>query len=146
MRRPPTSSPSTRRLKSILEPYGQRLHVTDDRSTSYGIDAAPEDERNPTTWFAGVRLGKRYVSYYLMPVYVDPSLAETISPELKRHMQGKSCFNFSKVDESLFGQLDSLTKDGYGRVAGDPTWGAQKRVEHGMAHRRAGSTLESERR
>jgi len=81
-----------------------------------------------------------------MPVYVDPSLAETISPELKRHMQGKSCFNFSKVDEGLFGQLDSLTKDGYERVAGAPTWGAQKRVEYGMAHRRAGSTLESERR
>jgi len=53
---PADLEPVFRRLKSILEPYGQRLHVTDDRSTSYGIDAAPEDERNPTTWFAGVRL------------------------------------------------------------------------------------------
>jgi hypothetical protein len=134
-----------RRLKSILEPYGQRLYVTDEGPTSYGIDVAPDEERNPTTWFGGVRLGKRYVGYYLMPVYVDPSLAETISPELKRRMQGKSCFNFSRVDEGLFAELASLTRIGFERTAGDPTWGAAKRVEHGMAHRRAGSTLESER-
>ena len=56
---------------------------------------APEGERDPTTWFAGTRLGKRYVSYYLMPVYVEPSLLDGISPELRRRMQGKSCFNFT---------------------------------------------------
>ena len=143
---PTDLEPVYRRLKAILEPYGARLYVTDERPTSYGIDAAPEGERNPTTWFAGVRLGKRYVSYYLMPVYVDPSLAETISPELKRRMQGKSCFNFSTVDEGLFAELESLTSAGYDRIGGDPAWGAAKRVEHGMAHRRAGSTVESERR
>ena len=137
--------PVFRRLKSILEPYGQRLYVTDDSPKSYGVDAAREGQRNPTTWFAGVRLGKRYVSYYLMPVYVDSTLAETISPELKRHMQGKSCFNFTKVDEGLFGELDSLTQTGYERIEADPSWGAAKRVEHNMAHRVAGSIFESER-
>jgi hypothetical protein len=60
-------------------------------------------------------------------------------------MQGKSCFNFSTVDEGLFAELELLTSVGYERIAGDPTWGASKRVEHGMAHRRAGSTVESER-
>ena len=99
---PTDLEPVYRRLKSILEPYGQRLCVTDERPTTYGVDAAPADMRNPTTWFGGMRLGKRYVSYYLMRVYVDPSLAATISPELKRHMQGKSCFNFSKVVEEGF--------------------------------------------
>ena len=136
--------PVYRRLKSILEPYGRRLYVTDERPTTYAVDVASEGERNPTTWFAGVRQGKRYVSYYLMPVYVDPTLAQTISPELKRRMQGKSCFNFSKVDEGLFAELDSLTKAAFERTAGDPVWGAAKRVEHEMAHRRAGSGLESE--
>jgi hypothetical protein len=142
---PTDLEPVYRRLKSILEPFGRRLHVTDESPTSYSVDVAPDGVRNPTTWFGGVRLGKRYVSYYLMPVYVDPSLAGTISPELRRRMQGKSCFNFTKVDEGLFAELDSLTRVGFERTAGDPTWGAAKRVEHGMAHRRAGSTLESER-
>jgi hypothetical protein len=119
--------------------------VTEESPTAYAIDVAPEAERNPTTWFGGVRLGKRYVSYYLMPVYVDPSLAEMISPELRKHMQGKSCFNFTRVDEGLFGELDALTKRGYERTAGDSIWGATKRVEHGMAHRRPSNGTTAER-
>lgn len=127
------------RLKGILEPYGRRMHVSADDSTGYGVDMAPEAERNPTTWFGGVRLGKRYVSYYLMPVYVEPSLLDGVSPELKRRMQGKSCFNFTVIDDELFEELETLTRTGYERTAGNTSWGAAKRVEHGMAHRRAGA-------
>lgn len=127
------------RLKAILEPYGRRLHVSADDATWYTVDMAPEAERNPTTYFGGVRLGKRYVSFYLMPVYVEPSLLEGISPDLRRRMQGKSCFNFTAVDEELFAELEDLTGAGYERTAGDAAWGARRRVERGMAHRRAGS-------
>jgi hypothetical protein len=133
-------APAFARLKGLLEPYGRRMSVSADGPTGYGVDMAPETERNPTTWFAGVRLGKRYVSYYLMPVYVEPSLLDGISPELKRRMQGKSCFNFTAVDEGLFTELEALTRTGYERTAGNPAWGAAKRIEHGMAHRRAGSS------
>lgn len=125
------------RLRGILEPYGRRMHVTADADGWYGVDMAPESERNPTTWFAGVRLGKAYVSYYLMPIYVEPALLEGVSPELKRRMQGKSCFNFTSVDDSLFDELETLTARAYERTAGDPAWGVDKRMEHGMAHRRA---------
>jgi len=125
------------RLKGILEPYGKRLHLTEQGPTSYGVDMAAEADRNPTTWFGGVRRGKRYVSYYLMPVYVEPSLLEGISPDLKRRMQGKSCFNFTAVDERLFTELEGLTRTGYEQTAGRPGWGAAKRAEQGMAHRRA---------
>jgi len=128
------------RLKGILAPYAREMHVSADEPTSYGVDMAPAAERNPTTWFGGVRLGKRYVSYYLMPVYVEPALLETVSPELRRRMQGKSCFNLTAVDEALIGELEALTRTGYERTAGDPSWGAAKRVEHGMAHRRASSS------
>jgi hypothetical protein len=126
------------RLKALLEPYGRRMHVSTDGPTGYGVDMAPDSERNPTTWFGGVRLGKRYVSYYLMPIYVEPSLLDGVSPGLRRRMQGKSCFNFTTVDEELFGELEALTRSGYERTAGNPSWGAARRVEHGMAHRRAG--------
>jgi hypothetical protein len=58
---------------------------------------------------AGTRLGKRYVSYYLMPVYANPALEASISPALTRRRQGKSCFNFATVDEPLFAELGQLT-------------------------------------
>ena len=85
------------RFKSMLAPYAKRLHVSSDTPSMYGLDMAPESERAPSTWFAGTRLGKRYVSYYLMPIYVQPSLLDGISPELRRRMQGKSCFNFTTI-------------------------------------------------
>jgi len=121
------------RLRALLQPYAPPLFVTTDGPTGYGLDMAPEGERDPTTWFAGTRLGARYVSYYLMPVYVEPSLLDGISPELRRRMQGKSCFNFTKVDEPLFAELAELTRAGFEATGGDQRWGAAKRQRVGTA-------------
>jgi hypothetical protein len=39
---------------------------------------------------------------------------EGISEELRRRMQGKSCFNFTAVDETLFEELADLTRAALG--------------------------------
>ena len=122
------------RFKTMLAPYAARMHVTGAGTAMYGIDMAPEGERDASTWFAGTRLGKRYVSYYLMPIYVQPSLLDDISPELRRRMQGKSCFNLTKVDEPLLAELEALTKKGYEATGGDPRWGAAQRELRGATH------------
>ena len=44
-----------------------------------------------------------------MGVYGNPKLLERCSRELRVRMQGKSCFNFKKVDEGLFRELEALT-------------------------------------
>jgi hypothetical protein len=75
----------------------------------------PGYEGKPWGYVAGTRLGKRYVSYYLMSVYAQPDLVASMSPGLRRRMQGKSCFNFAKLDESLFGELDVLTAQAVAR-------------------------------
>lgn len=64
-------------------------------------------------WFGAVQMRKNYVSYHLMPVYVNPRLLESVSPALKKRMQGKSCFNFNAVDETLFDELAALTQAGF---------------------------------
>ena len=64
-------------------------------------------------FFGSVQVKKAFVSYHLMPVYVQPALLEGLSPALRARMQGKSCFNFSKVDAALFKELDALTCAGY---------------------------------
>lgn len=63
-------------------------------------------------YFGSVKNNKSYVSFHLMPVYVFPELVSNISPELKNHMQGKSCFNFKKIKTILFKELSRLTKKG----------------------------------
>jgi hypothetical protein len=53
------------RFKSMLAPYAERMYVSADSRQWFGVDMAPEDERDPSTWFGAARVGKRYVSYYL---------------------------------------------------------------------------------
>jgi hypothetical protein len=52
-----------------------------------------------------------------MALYTFPELADDLSPELRKRMQGKSCFNFTAVDAELFGQLETLTRQGYEKLA-----------------------------
>jgi hypothetical protein len=66
-------------------------------------------------FFAAAMLKKNYVSFYLMPIYIYPELLDSISPDLQKHMQGKSCFNFKKVDDILFEELADLTRRGFDR-------------------------------
>jgi len=64
---------------------------------------------------AAARDGKAYASFHLMPVYAFPDLIDAASPQLRKRMQGKSCFNFSRVDEALMTELEDLTARGIER-------------------------------
>ena len=68
-----------------------------------------EPGKKEPAWFGAVQLKKNYVSVHLMPLYCLPSLRENVSPELQRRMQGKSCFNFKKLERELFDALEALT-------------------------------------
>lgn len=111
-------------MSSDLESLAQALAALMQRAApgmsasaagGYGLQLmAPWD--NPARpgermWFGGVRRGKTYVSYHLMPVYTHAELAAKIPPTLKKRMQGKSCFNFKVEDPALFEQLEALTRE-----------------------------------
>ena len=96
------------RLRGILEPLRPRVSVTKDGPDGMAMEI-PGMEGQPWGYVAGIRRGKRYVSYYLMSAYASPELAASMSPELRRRMQGKACFNFTRVDEALFDELARLT-------------------------------------
>jgi hypothetical protein len=98
-----------RRLREILEPLRSRLVATKDGPDGL-ILQIPGLEDKPWGYVGGIRLGKRYVSFYLMSVYASPEIVESMSPELRRRMQGKSCFNFTTVDEPLFAELAQITE------------------------------------
>lgn len=85
------------------------LTVVDDRPGAVTIEEHPPGSGEKPRWFGGVQIKKSYVSFHLMPVYVNPGLLDAISAELRARMQGKSCFNFKSLDEDLFAQLEELT-------------------------------------
>ena len=106
------------RLRSLLSPYAAKMIVVHDTSTNYYLDTAYVMKNKQRVFFAAVRAGKAYVSFHLMPIYMCADLLNGISPELKKHMQGKSCFNFKTVDEKLFKELAKLTKASCARFSG----------------------------
>ena len=101
------------KLKSILKPYSSKLIVKADTSEGFSLDGAYSEKWKKELFFGAAQIKKNYVSFYLMPVYMCPDLLKNISPELKKHMQGKSCFNFKSIDKSLFDELAQLTKQGF---------------------------------
>jgi len=102
-------------LKAILVPFASRFTVTADTDELYSLDTKHLFKNGKPIFFGAVRRGKAYVSFHLMPVYAQPDLQDGITPGLKKHMQGKSCFNFRAIDEQLFKELAKLTKTGIDR-------------------------------
>lgn len=103
-------------LKAILKPYAKKLTVKNDTKSVYYLDGPYSEKWKKELYFASTHIKKNYVSFYLMPVYMYPDLLNSISPELKKHMQGKSCFNFKKFERELFDELSQLTKRGFERM------------------------------
>jgi len=100
-------------LKKILTPYEKRLSVVRYKPEFYYLETLLPGHTGKAVCFGAVRLGKNYVSYYLMPVYMTPALQKRISPELRKRMQGKSCFNFTEINPILFRELAELTAAGF---------------------------------
>jgi len=97
-------------LKNILKPYAENLTLKTDTPDTYYIDGPYSEKWKKQLFFGSAQVKKNYVSFYLMPVYMYPDLLQDISPELKKRMQGKSCFNFKKVELKLFEELAVLTR------------------------------------
>jgi hypothetical protein len=112
-------------LKPILAKYARRLSVKADTATEYTLhtkSASPfPQHKGAPLYFGSVRLGKAYVSFHLMPLYMCPALTNSISPALKKRMQGKTCFNFKADPEpELMVELKRLTQAGFKQ------WGEKK--------------------
>jgi len=102
-------------LKNILKPFEPKLTVTADTPDAYSLDGPYSEKWKKQLFFGSAQIKKNYVSFYLMPVYMFPDLLKDLSPELRKYMQGKSCFDFKKVEPDLFKELAELTHKGIER-------------------------------
>ena len=107
-------------LRAILQKHTGRLTVAADTPTRFCLECTPGPKltgpklkRKGPMPLAWVQIDKNYVSYHLMPVYGCPQLLDRFSAKLRARMQGKSCFNFTKVDAGLFQELDQLTGESF---------------------------------
>ena len=100
-------------LKPVFEEYAGRLAIQVDEPGQYYLETKSAIRKGRRMQFGGVKIGKAYVSFHLMPIYMNPALQKTISPELRKRMQGKSCFNFTSLNPGHISELKKLTKAGF---------------------------------
>jgi hypothetical protein len=103
------------RLKLILAPYAPRLLLRADTRGNYSLDTPYLERFKKEVFFGAVQIKKNYVSFHIMLVYIFPDLLNGMSPALKKRMQGKSCFNFTSINEELMVELEELTRRGVER-------------------------------
>jgi hypothetical protein len=100
-------------LRGILAKHARRLLVTVDEPGEYQVSSPTlKDRAGRPLFVAAVQIKKNYVSYHLIPVYTTPALLDTISPGLRKRMQGKSCFNFTSIEPEQVKELAALTRAG----------------------------------
>ena len=109
----PDLTPVFAELRRIMAPYAGNLSITRDDDQELYVDTTHIQKNKKPLFFGAVQVKKSYVSFHLMPVYLQPALLQTASPELKARMQGKSCFNFNAVEPALIKELSALAKAGY---------------------------------
>jgi hypothetical protein len=103
------------RLCGLLRKHKDKLSVGIEKPGEIWMSVIDETYRGKPLYYGGVRLGKNYVSYHLVPVYIGKV---RLSAELEKRKQGMACFNFASVDEKLFSELDKLTTEGLKNYSG----------------------------
>ncbi len=96
-------------LRAFLQRHTGKLLVSDNSPTRYCLEGGWHPKHKKPMPIAWVQVGKNYVSLHHMGVCDRPDLLKDISKKLQARMQGKSCFNFTTVDEPLFAELEELT-------------------------------------
>lgn len=107
-------------LRAMLLPHRSSLSVVHDDPEHFYANCARSDAKGKAQFFCAIKVSGRKHLFHFMPVYDFPELIDTISPALKKRMQGKSCFNFDTIEPPLMTELSGLVKQGANRykVAG----------------------------
>lgn len=96
-------------LRAIMLTSAGDQSVTRDEPGDLIVRTRAPNATGQPGWFGTVTIRKSYVAYHLMPLYGAPHLADDLSAGLQKRRQGKTCFNFTRVDDALFAELADLT-------------------------------------
>jgi hypothetical protein len=103
-------------LRQLLRPYESELAIRTDKPGNCYLETRSSSMNGRRMFFAGAKIKKNYVSFYLPALYMFPDLSDRISPSLKKTMQGQACFNFTTANPDWFEELSRLTQAGYQKL------------------------------
>ena len=128
--------PVFERLKEIFAAYEPKMDIAQNTDNMYLLNTRYLLKKNYPLMFGGVRLGKNYVSYHLFSIYATLGEPIAMSPELKKRMQGRACFNFTTIDEPIFKELAKITKEGAKRFSDEKVVERLRQAQSDAAQKR----------
>ncbi len=103
-------------LKAILAQYAPPFSVINDLETRYELSSQQEvlvlGKKKQGMYFGAVMMHGGHVGFYMMSAYMT-NLANDLSPELKKCLKGKSCFQIKKIDDIILAQIETFTATSY---------------------------------
>ena len=111
-------------IKKILEQHSVDLLARDEyigsqaktKKPGYHLYGKKEvslfGKKPKLTYIAGVIQQKHYVSFYLSPIYSHPDVYSDLSPDLKKVLKGKSCFNIKRATPQLLNDIKEVLERG----------------------------------
>jgi hypothetical protein len=102
-------------LRGLLLACGSALSVVHDDDGHFYANCRKLDAKGKAQFFGAVKVSGRKHSFHFMPVYDFPELLVEVSPALRKHMQGKSCFNFTSLDPAVLDDLQGIVEQGASR-------------------------------
>jgi hypothetical protein len=103
-------------LRQLLKPYEGELAIRTDKPGNCYLETRASSLNGRRMFFAGAKIKKNYVSFYLPALYMFPDLSDRISPSLRKMMQGQACFNLTSSNPDWFEELRRLTQAGYQKM------------------------------
>jgi hypothetical protein len=103
-------------LRQILRPYESQLALKTDKPGNCYLETRAASLNGRRLFFAGAKIKKNYVSFYLTPLYMFPDLAHRMSPSLSKLKYGQSCFNFTSMNQDCFDELHTLTQAAFQKL------------------------------
>jgi len=100
-------------LRSILAAYEKNMTCTEDSAESYNLFTQHMMKNKKPLYFGGIKINKSAVSFHFMPVYLYPDLLDSMAPELKSKLSGKSCFTIKSNEKEVLAGLKALAKIGF---------------------------------
>ena len=104
-------------LKGVLEKNTRGLAVKADTASGYDVTGKvaspfPQHKGQPM-WIAAVRLGKAYVSYHLMPVYMNPALQAMDFARVEEEDAGTGLLQFQEGAGACGAERARRTDEGF---------------------------------
>jgi hypothetical protein len=104
-------------LRKLMKKYEPPMNARVDIEGKYDLWSEKAIEtfgrRYDAMSFVSIVIQGGYVGFYYMPVYCNPEMAKSLSPDLMKLLKGKACFHVKSLNKDLEQDIKTALEIGF---------------------------------